>query len=94
MELWVKLVDKGLIVISPNTGEFAFDYKVLEFNPSLEYLDEKLFENLSREENLLLIQNVLAYKVTTTKIATRFINESDRRINQLIETIEIEIEAL
>lgn len=43
---------------------------------------------------MILIQNVLAYKVTTTKIATRFMDESDRRIDQLIEAIEIELEAL
>jgi len=57
-------------------------------------LDDKLFENLSKEENMILIQNVLAYKVTTTKIAIRFIDESDTRIDHLIETIKFEMEAL
>lgn len=94
LELWPKLVDRGLIVISPTINKFVSDYSALEFNPSLDFLDEKLFENLSREENLLLLQNVLAYKVTTTKIATQFIKESDRRIDQLIEAIKFEIETL
>lgn len=94
LELWTKLVDRGAIVISPTINEFVSDYSALEFNPALDFLDEKLFENLSKDENLILIQNVLAYKVTTTKIATQFINESDRRIDQLTKAINSEIKSL
>ncbi|MDZ7807694.1 MAG: hypothetical protein U5K71_11330 [Gracilimonas sp.] len=94
MELWTKLINRDLIVISPTVHKFVSDYSALEFNPSLAFLDEKLFENLSKEENMILIQNVLAYKVTTTKIAIRFIDESDTRIDQLIEAIEFEMEYL
>jgi hypothetical protein len=94
MELWNELVYRDLIVISPTIHKFVAEYSELEFNPSLEFLDDKLFENLSKEENMILIQNVLAYKVTTTKIAIRFIDESDTRIDHLIETIKFEMEAL
>ncbi|MEX2605498.1 MAG: DUF6090 family protein [Gracilimonas sp.] len=94
MELWTKLIDRDLIIISPTINEFVYDYKILEFNPLLDFLDEKLFENLSQEKNMILIQNVLAYKVTTTKIATRFIDESNSRIDQLIEAIEFEMKDL
>lgn len=93
-ELWTKLIDRDLIVISPTIHKFVTDYSALEFNPALDFLDEKLFENLSKEGNMILIQNVLAYKVTTTKIATRFIDESDARIDQLMEAIKLELNGL
>lgn len=53
----------------------------------------KLFENLAKDENLILIQNVLAFKIATKKIAHRFLENSDERINHLLETIESEMEA-
>lgn len=93
-ELWTKLIDRDLIIISPTIHQFVTDYSVLEFNPELDFLDEKLFENLSTEGNMILLQNVLSYKETTTKIATRFIDESDERIYQLMEAIELELSSL
>lgn len=93
-EMWIELIDRNLIVISPSLNEFVQDYSVLEFNSSLEFLDETLFENLSKEENLILIQNVLAYKVTTTKIAVKFIDNSDARMNRLIQDIKTELKTL
>lgn len=93
-EMWIELVDRNLIVISSKLNEFVKDYTVLELNSSLEFLDETLFENLSKKENLILIQNVLAYKVTTTKIAVKFIDNSDTRMNRLIQNIKTELKML
>ncbi|PJC07528.1 MAG: hypothetical protein CO068_05615, partial [Flavobacteriaceae bacterium CG_4_9_14_0_8_um_filter_34_30] len=93
-EMWIELIVRNLIVISPSLNEFVQDYSVLEFNSSLEFLDDTLFENLSKEENLILIQNVLAYKVTTTKIAVKFIDNSDARMNRLIQDIKTELKTL
>ncbi|MFN1835208.1 DUF6090 family protein [Balneola sp. MJW-20] len=91
LEIWSKLVDRDLIVIAPNLERFAMDNKVLEFNHEFEFLDEELFENLSEEKNLILIQNVLAFKIAAARIAEIFLNNSDERIDQLINDLEIEI---
>ncbi|MEX0997367.1 MAG: hypothetical protein WDZ45_09995 [Flavobacteriaceae bacterium] len=90
-ELWIELVNRDLIIISPTINKYVKDYSVLEFNPKLDFLDDTLFENLSKEENMILIQNVLAYRVATTKIATRFIDNSNARIDRLIDAINTEL---
>lgn len=40
LELWTKLIDRDLIVISPTINKFVTEYSALEFNPSLDFLDE------------------------------------------------------
>jgi len=67
------------------------DRDVINNNTLNTYL--KLFENLAKDENLILIQNVLAFKIAAKKIAHRFLENSDERINHLLETIESEMEA-
>jgi len=96
LALWGKLVDRGIIAFSPSMNEMAVNNEItdMEFDPALDFLDDTLFKNLSRDENLLLLQNVTAFKVTAAKIAIGFIDNSDERIRRLIDQIDVEMEVL
>jgi hypothetical protein len=88
LDLWTKLVDRDLIMISPTLGSFAVDSTDVLFHSSFEFLDDKLFENLSKDENLILIQNVLAFKIASKRIADRYLDNSDERIDLLLKAID------
>ena len=78
-------------MISPTLDNFVIDDTDLLFNSSFEFLDDKLFENLSKDENLILIQNVLAFKIASKRIADRYLDNSDERIDLLIQAIDLQI---
>lgn len=94
LELWTKLVERDVIMIAPNLIQFSTDEQILEFDSSYDFLNTKLFENLAKEENLILIQNVMAFKIAATGAANIFLDNSDDRINQLVKAIEKEMESL
>lgn len=89
LEIWTKLLDRNLIVISPDLARYATERNVLTFNPDYDFLDEQLFENLSDDNNLILMQNILNFKIASTRIATTFLDQSDDRIDRLIEDIKL-----
>ena len=93
LEVWTKLADRNLIMIAPNLVRFTDEQRVLEFNPEFDFLNDQLFENLSDENNLILLQNVLNFKIASTQIANDFLNNSDERIDRLINDIEVAMEA-
>lgn len=89
LEIWTKLLDRNLIMIAPNIAGHVMKKEKLKFNPDYDFLNEQLFENLSEDNNLILMQNVLNFKITSILIANTFLDQSDERIDRLIDEIQL-----
>lgn len=93
LSLWTQLVERNAIILNVDLSDYIKDTSILNFDPSMTFLDDILFENLSKDENLMLIHNVLVFKVIAAELALNFIDRSDERIDGLLSKIEAEMEA-
>ncbi|WP_297335850.1 DUF6090 family protein [Algoriphagus sp.] len=90
-ELWTKLVDRNVLLLNPRFNELLSGNRLLEQDPRIGFLDKIYFKNLAEENNLILIRNVMAYKIASTTIGLSFLEESNIRIAELMSEIEPEL---